>query len=79
MSILRRSGYGFSSTPTGLQRNYWNLPSEITRNLSVLFGFFLPNCPDLPKTPAKGHKSRPNNPAAISGLQISQMQKCFLP
>jgi hypothetical protein len=71
MSILRRSGYGFSSTPTGLQRNYWNLPSEIARNLSVLFEFFLPSCPDLPKTRVNGLKSRRKDPAAIPGLQIS--------
>ena len=78
MSIIRRSGHGCCATPTGVQRNYWDLPSENSRNLSVLFEFFLPSCLDLPEIAVDGHKTLWKRPRRIRLLQLSRMQKWFL-
>jgi len=39
----------FPSSP--LQKNHWDLPIVISRNLSVLFEIFLPTWLGIPKTP----------------------------
>jgi hypothetical protein len=78
MAIPSRSDDGLSNTPAGLQRNYWNLPSGIVRNVSVLFKFPLPSPSNLPKPAVNGRKAVEKPPRCISMRQLSRMQKCFL-
>ena len=78
MAIPSRSDDGLSNTPAVLQRNYWNLPSGIARNVSVLFKFPLPSRSNLPKPAVNGRKAVEKPLRRISMQQLSRMQKCFL-
>jgi hypothetical protein len=66
------------SIAAGLQKNRWNLPSGIIRNVSVVFEFSLPRSSGMSRNATNGYKYG-TTPPRIPMLKVSRlMQKRFL-